>query len=114
MLPKQRRVGKEYFERIGKNGVSYHSPFFSVRILKSPEHKESKFSFTVSKKVSPGAVERNLLKRRGYSVVKDLLTKTQPFLLCAISIKKGAEVLLFQKFKEEIITLFKKATIINN
>ncbi len=112
MLPHKRRIGKEYFEEIGARGVSFHGKFLSLRVLKAGEDKQSKFSFAVSKKVSNKAVDRNLLKRRGYSVVGEVLDSVRPSFLATFSIKKGAEALSFSEFREEMLFLLKKAGVL--
>ncbi len=75
----------------------------------------SKFSFVVSKKVSKSAVQRNLLRRRGYSALRLILGKKKLHTLPVLGVfflKKDAEKLTFSAFQNEVRLLLKKAQIL--
>lgn len=63
MFPKNQRItNKKDFDLVFKRGKVFHSPFLSIRILKTNSDKK-RFSVLVSKKVSSKATERNKIKR---------------------------------------------------
>ncbi|MEI8068008.1 MAG: ribonuclease P protein component [Candidatus Shapirobacteria bacterium] len=63
MLKKINRLKKiKDFTEVKNKGEIYHSPFFSLLILKS-DNKDSQFGFVISKKISKRAVDRNKIKR---------------------------------------------------
>ena len=115
MLPKNRRIQRKDFSFILKNGKRYNSPHLLVYVVKlnySDTSTKSRFSFSVSKKVSKKAVDRNRLRRRGYSIIakhKNILEKS---LFCFFSFKKGAGTLTFTQLKKEIIDLLRDATVL--
>lgn len=81
MLPKNRRIERKEFGQIMSRGNRYNSPSFTLYLSKMPPGKDiskSKFSFSVSKKVSGLAVNRNKLRRRGYSIILGVIDKVRP------------------------------------
>lgn len=113
MLPSKRRVQKELFEKTLKNSRFFNLPYFSIRCAKSLEKEElSRFSFVVSHKVASKAVLRNLLKRRGYSVIKDILPDIKKSFVVMFFFKKEAKNIPFLTLKEEIRTSLKKIGIL--
>lgn len=91
MLPKNRRIEKKYFGKITKFGKRYNSDLFSLYKLPISDKDTrvpSKFSFSVSKKVSKLAVDRNKLRRRGYSVVSKHIKSITPGFFYYFSFKK--------------------------
>lgn len=108
MLPKNRRLDKSLFNEVIKKGRSIHSKNISVSILKGSEIEDSRFAFVVSKKVAKKAVNRNLMKRRGYSVLKNLSKEIKKGFLVVFFFKKGSESLTFKEIEDEIATLLKK------
>jgi ribonuclease P protein component len=113
MLPKKRRIHKAFFEKVLAEGKSFHSSFLSLKAIKDQESKaESRFSFVVSKKVSPLATKRNLLRRRGYSIIKKAWGRIPPSFTCIFILKKGVGALSFKDFEKEVLFLLEKARII--
>lgn len=105
MLPKNRRIARKDFPYILKNGKRYNSPALMLYVapadpIKNPE--PSKFSFSVSKKVCPKAVDRNKYRRRGYSVVSKNLNHTKPGHFCFFSFKKTPKPVNFQVLENEV------------
>ncbi|MFC1802311.1 ribonuclease P protein component [Patescibacteria group bacterium] len=112
MLPKEKRISYSLFKEISKErGIVYHSPHLSLKVISENEADFSKFAFVVSKKVTKLAVKRNLLRRRGYSVIKDLDIKKGFY--CIFFFKKGADKTSFEEIKEEITQLLQKAGVVN-
>ena len=124
MLPKKRRVNKELFELIMKNGLIISGQFFVFRYLK-PEstttgvgHLASQVSNTwgiyhlscvAPKSVAKRAVDRNKLRRRAYLA------------LGVFPIKQGSGILFYKKtgvsasakeLRDDIEFLLKKAYFI--
>ncbi len=68
MLPRSRRVSREYFKTHGGSGKSVSDAYFSLRISHILRQSPSKVSVIVSKKVAKSAVLRNTIRRRVYSL----------------------------------------------
>ena len=66
MLPKKKRITKEIFQNIMKNGKAFHGSLFLFRYLPS---KVPQYSFVVSKNVAKNAVTRNKFRRIGYNIL---------------------------------------------
>ena len=71
MLSKKNRVSSKDVDLIFKSGKSISSLNFNFKFIKSPLGGW-KISFIVPKSVAKSAVRRNLLRRRGYSVLKKI------------------------------------------
>lgn len=116
MLAKKNRISRALFDTLLKSGVSFHSQNLSFRVQKTP-NELPKFSFVVSKKISKSAATRNILRRRGYSVLQDILgceikEKMNNSVIGAFFYKKGAEKLGFTELRGEIEFLLKKGRVI--
>jgi ribonuclease P protein component len=114
MIPQKRKVDTGLFPSVLKQGNSISSEHFSLRFLRVPGVAPSKFSFVVSRKISKKAVERNRLKRHGYAALE--ITKHPPPKTSIVAIffaKKNATKLSYQKIKNEVGELLKKAGILN-
>jgi ribonuclease P protein component len=112
MLPKKRRVGTELFPPILKGGKTTSSEHFSFRFMPVLRAQESRFSFVVSGKISKKATERNLLKRRGYAVVKKNSALEKIPIAGVFFAKNGSTKLSYAALKQEISNLFIKAHIV--
>ncbi|MFA6338562.1 MAG: ribonuclease P protein component [Candidatus Paceibacterota bacterium] len=112
MLPKKQRINQSLFKVVLTKGRSIHSPSLSFRYIKDENLKKSRFSTTVSLKVSKKATERNLIKRRANAVLVFLKPLLKPGFLGVFFVKKEANGLDFENLKEEIAFLLKKAEII--
>jgi len=72
MLPKRNRVVKKEVDLIFKQGRFIASPNFTFKFVKIPTSQtcgNARISFIAPKSVAKLAVKRNLLRRRGYSVL---------------------------------------------
>jgi len=82
MLSKNNRINKKLTERVFKEGKFINSPNLTLKFLifKKTEKENTlpRISFIVPKTVSKKAVDRNLLRRRGYFIFKKHL-KRPPF-----------------------------------
>lgn len=95
----------------------FRSPHITVRVLKKHEptkENHQQFSFVVSAGVARKSTARNLLKRRGYSVVHKIFDNTKSNQLCAIFFKKGADKISFADLEKEIVALLEKAEVLKN
>ncbi len=69
MLPKKNRPQKKAVERIFKEGKFFTTSNFTFKFIKTGE-ADVKIAFIVPKSVAKLAVKRNMLRRRGYNVLK--------------------------------------------
>jgi len=72
MLPKKNRADRKSVERIFKEGRYVNSNNLTLKFIQI-ESAYPQISFVVPKTVSKKAVIRNLLRRRGYAVLKPYL-----------------------------------------
>ncbi|OHA94050.1 MAG: ribonuclease P protein component [Candidatus Zambryskibacteria bacterium RIFCSPLOWO2_02_FULL_39_26] len=105
MLSKERRIRKNQFPEILKHSKRYNSTNFLLYVMKGL-NLDSKFSFSVSKKICKKASGRNKLRRRGYSAITRHIKKIKPGYLCFFSIKNGnLGEKSFTYFEKEIVEL---------
>ena len=102
MLPKHKRIPREDFGPLLASRIFVHSPHFTLRVAPG----RGLAAVSVSKKVSKKAVERNRVRRRVYSVLKDLLPSRGLYLFVA---KSGAVSAKGEALQHEIRNLLKEA-----
>ena len=74
MLTKKLRFhGHGSLRFLYKNADAYRSRFFTVKAIKNPNRKSSRFAVVVSKKVHKSAVGRNRIRRRIYEIIRNEL-----------------------------------------
>lgn len=112
MLSQERRISQGLFAQILKEGRSFHTPNLSLRVSGRKDQGKSAFSFVVSSKAVKTAVRRNSLKRRGRHVVKKHLAQIKEGYFCAFFLKKELSGLPFPFFEQEILTVLKKANLL--
>ncbi|OGI60356.1 hypothetical protein A2641_01405 [Candidatus Nomurabacteria bacterium RIFCSPHIGHO2_01_FULL_37_25] len=95
MLSKKNRVNTKEVKKIFTKSSFLNSPSFTFRYFKN-NNKEIKISFIASKNIAKLAVKRNLLRRRGYSVLKKYIHE---FPLGIIG------VFIFKKYQDDILTI---------
>ena len=103
MFSRTSRIKKADVGKIIKEGVSYHSPSFSLKVLRNNEAKNM-FSVVVSKKVAKTAVSRNANKRRVREAIKKTLNIKQGFSF-VLFIKKDLKTNTFKDLSNEIFAL---------
>ncbi len=112
MLPKKHKLKRKDFSGF-QRWKSFQSPHLTLRTKEAPQGDPSKFSFVVSKKISKKSTTRNKLKRFGSRATEEIVTNTAPGVFCAFFFKGGgAELLSYEKIKEEVFFLLKKAGVI--
>jgi ribonuclease P protein component len=104
MLAKKRRIGKKFFSVHFSNTQRFVSPHLLLTVVKN-ERAQSCFAFSVSKKICKRAVDRNRLRRQGYSVIGKYLKDIPDGFLFFFSFKKGAYPVSFSNLKKEICSL---------
>ncbi len=88
MLPKIRRVSRRVFPKNNEEYRSASGDLVSIKVFTGViDDSKTKISCVVSKKVSAKAVERNLIRRRCYSVFEELLSR----------LKGGRRVIVYAK-----------------
>jgi len=109
MLKKKNKVDKSLFVVVVKRGSGYFSQNASLKVLKTADNN-CKFGISVSKKELKKATDRNLLKRRVLSILKNIKPKisVKAGFGCVIFLKKGAIDIPYQKLQDEIVFLLKK------
>jgi|SRR3989344_471980 len=113
MLPQKRRVTTALFPKAVKRGKQLSSGHFSFKYSRDSNIKESKFSFVVSGSVLKKATDRNLIKRRGYSIIrKNNKTIKKLPLVGIFFVKKGVGDISYTQMENEIIFLLKQAGIL--
>jgi len=113
MLPIKRRVKKESFSKIMKDGVFLHAPNLYLRFLDRKDNSPSLFGFVVPNKVKKTSVGRHLIKRRLTAVVEKFLLSTKDGFSCIFFVKKDTTLLPNTEIEKEIIDLLKKAKILS-
>jgi len=106
MLAKNRRIGKEFFSVRFPDSRRFNSPHLTLTVVKNENEKEpTRFSFSVSKKVRKLAVDRNRLRRQGYSIVGEHLAEIPDGFLFFFSFKKAAYPVSSAELEKEICGL---------
>lgn len=108
MLPKKNRVPRKEFRNLFEAGKAYHSANLALRIKENADQAGARFAFSVSKKVAKGAAERNRLRRRGYSALRELLPAVRPSHSGVFSFKRPFSA-TFGRLKDEIRELLARA-----
>ena len=72
MLSKKNRTNKKLVDKIFKEGRFINSPNLTLKFIKD-QSVNSRVGFIAPKTVSKKAVDRNLLRRRGYFIIKKYL-----------------------------------------
>ena len=84
MFPKQRRIPRKIFPLLSNGAKTFRNKLFLLRFV-VVEGSKSRFSFSVSKKISKSAVVRNRLRRTGYKYLKEHLSAIKPNTLVQFS-----------------------------
>jgi ribonuclease P protein component len=112
MLSKNRRVRKEFFSKIIKEGVFVHSDVFYLKLLDRKDNLPSLFSFVVPIKVKKTSVGRHLIKRKMSVAVEKLLISLKPGFSCLVFTKKDVSRLSYKEIEKEILALLKRSGIL--
>ena len=74
MLSKKNRLNKATVDQIFKSGRFLNSPNLTFKYIIQKDSIYPHFSFITPKTSSKSAVKRNLLRRRGYAVLKNKIS----------------------------------------
>lgn len=96
MLLKKNRADKKAVEKIFKEGRFLNSPNLTFKFILNNHSSPPRISFIVPKSVAKKAVERNHLRRLGYSILKKHLDSSPTGLL---------GVFVFKKYQDDILIL---------
>jgi len=114
MFPSKKRIQKADFKEILKKSVKFETECFIIRAHFLRNGLKSRFSVVVSSKSFKKAVDRNLYKRRVYSVLEFLgksgILPKKPLFL-GIFVKKSDKVPSFAKITEILKRFFKNGLI---
>lgn len=99
MLKKKQRLSRSDFSQLLRNGKRI---FSTNLILIYSKSTTTKCGLVVSKKTAKKAVERNLLRRRVYSVLGNNFSKLENFHVAVIT-QKGITKLSFKELEKEIV-----------
>ncbi len=113
MLPTNRRVKKDFFTKIMKNGVYLYGENFYLRYLDRKDEKPSLFSIVVSSKVQKTSVGRHASKRKISSVIEEGYLKSKPGFSVIIFCKKEVTAIPHKEVKREIFELLSKSGMLN-
>lgn len=105
MLPIKRRVKKEFFPEIMKNGRFLSGNNLYLRLLDRKDDKPSLFSFVVPNKVKKTSVGRHLIKRQITAVVEKVLNDIRPGFSVIIFVKNDISAFSYKKIEKEILDL---------
>jgi ribonuclease P protein component len=112
MLPLNRRIKKESFEKIMKEGVFVHSTSFYLRVWNRKDSLPSLFSFVVPIKVKKKSVGRHLFRRKMSAAVESVLLDLKVGFSVIFFAKKDFSTLPLLEMKKEILELLVKAGIL--
>lgn len=96
MLSKNRRIPRKMFPLFINGAKVFKNNLFLLRFVTVNE-QNSRFCFSVSKKIAKSAVVRNRLRRAGYRLLGKYLPEIKPNILTLFSFK------MVPKNDEEII-----------
>ena len=114
MLPSKRRIRKKEFSYILLNTKRFNSThlLLSIAGFEQEQEKLSRFAFSVSKKVAKRSVDRNRLRRRGYSIISKYISDIKSGYFFVFSFKKGSEKITFIDLEKEILELLKSCRML--
>jgi ribonuclease P protein component len=84
MLPKESRIPRKMFPLFTHGAKVFKNNLFLLRLVPNTE-QNSRFCFSVSKKIAKSAVVRNRLRRAGYRALKEYLPQIKPQVLALFS-----------------------------
>jgi len=108
MLPKNRRISRRVFPYILSNSKRYNSLellLYIAPIEQGTKSKESRVSFSVSKKIYSKAVDRNKRRRWGYSIISKNFKNIKSGIYLFFSFKKTPNQTTFSVLEKNITEL---------
>lgn len=108
MLPQKQRLSRVLFGELLQRGGRVVGPHVILSFLRDGV-TSSAFACVVSKKTLPVAVSRNLLRRRGYRILRALIPAVSRPMLGAFFFKKGSTALSQEELHQEMLNMLKRA-----
>jgi ribonuclease P protein component len=102
MLPKKKRVTKEQFLTIMKQGGTLSVPLFMFRYI---PQKTPQYAFVAPKTIAKSAVDRNRMRRQGYNA---LIGQTLKPCVGIFFYKKEAQKASPKDIKDNVAMVFSK------
>ena len=96
MLPKNKRIPRKMFPLLSNGAKKFKNNLFLLRFVPG-NGSQSRFCFSVSKKVAKSAVVRNKLRRTGYKLLEKYIPQIKSNILAMFSYR------VVPKKQEEII-----------
>lgn len=93
MLPKKNRVNKKGIDLLFGRGKSINSPSLTFKFILNNNFITTHISFIVPKNTAKLAVQRNLLRRRGYNVLGKFINQFPPGIL---------GIFIFKKYQKDV------------
>ena len=111
MLARELRVKKRQdFDSVYKKGKSYSCKYLKVYVL-STDLPIQRFGFSISKKVSKRAVDRNKLKRQISFIIREELHSLKSNIDLVFVLRSSILDLPFAEMKSNINNLLEKANL---
>jgi ribonuclease P protein component len=109
MLSKKNKLSAKLFSLFGRSGRLFHSDNLTLRYgAKVLSGDDYKVSVVVSRKVSPKAVQRNLLKRKVFSIVRNSKENLKPKSVYIFYLKKTINGVEIRDIEKEVNNLLRK------
>src|SRR4026208_2030615 len=105
MTPKKNRADRKAIEKIFKTGKFLTSPSLTFKFIRD-NSPAPRISFIVPKTVAKGAVQRNLLRRRGYVALGKYMGQLPGNIIGAFIFKKSTT--LVKDLENEIKNILSK------
>ncbi|MCK5096321.1 MAG: ribonuclease P protein component [Candidatus Pacebacteria bacterium] len=113
MLAKKNSVPRQMFPSLLKEGKKYHSAHMFARIMRCNNLTQPvRVSFVVSAKAVKSAVERNILRRVGKSVIYQNLNSMKQGHVVVFFFNKNIKEISKNEIKEEILGILKNAQLL--
>lgn len=114
MIPKERRLKRKDFSEILSLGQRYNSPRLLLYVFfdKNKPNNKAKIAFSVSKKISNKATDRNKYRRRGYATIKYFISNIKDGNSLFFSFKKGFNSYNFKDIYSEVEKLLYQSNVL--
>lgn len=91
MIPFNNRFhGHSSLNYVYKNGKSFHSRLFKIKVIDNPKRKKTRAAVIISKKVLKSAVRRNRVRRQIYEYIsKKIIINNEKIYDIAIIVLSG-------------------------
>jgi len=105
MILKRNRADKKAIEIVFKTGKSFSSPNLNFKFILNNNSNIPRISFIVPKTVSKKAVKRNLLKRRGYNILRKYISQLPAGVIGILVFKKYQASPIGLRPREDILII---------